>query len=142
MKLIWLAVAIVFAVGEMLTPSLTLIWFSISALILIVLSSFIDSILIQVILFAVIAIALLIIATKKMVKKDKNYKYNTNLQAILLKKGVVKTVILPNQTGTVVVEGEEWSAVSLDNLEIQEGTDVEIVKIEGVKLIVKCANNK
>ena len=32
MKLIWLVVAIVFAIGEAMTPSLTLIWFSIGAL--------------------------------------------------------------------------------------------------------------
>lgn len=76
MKLIWLVVAIVFAIGEAMTPSLTLIWFSIGALAVFILSSFIDSILVQIILFAIISITLLFIATKKIVKKDESYKYN------------------------------------------------------------------
>ena len=44
MKLIWLIVAILFAVAELMTTTLTLIWFSIGAVILIFLSSIIDSI--------------------------------------------------------------------------------------------------
>ena len=43
MKLIWLIVAILFAVAELMTTTLTLIWFSIGAVILIFLSSIIDS---------------------------------------------------------------------------------------------------
>ena len=56
MKLIWLIVAILFAVAELMTTTLTLIWFSIGAVILIFLSSIIDSILIQIIIFAIISI--------------------------------------------------------------------------------------
>lgn len=142
MKLIWLAVAIAFAIGEMVTPSLTLIWFSIGAFALIFLSSFIDSIFLQILVFALISIALLVIATKFIVKKDSEYKYNTNLQGMLYKKGIVKKEILPNQIGIVVVEGEEWSAISFDNELIEEGAIVEIIKIEGVKLVVKYTTNE
>jgi membrane protein implicated in regulation of membrane protease activity len=81
----WLAVAVVFGIGEIITPSLTLIWFSIGAIIMMFLESFIGSILIQIILFAIISITMLVIATKKLVKKDENYKYNTNLQGIIAK---------------------------------------------------------
>ena len=65
MKLIWLIVAILFAVAELMTTTLTLIWFSIGAVILIFLSSIIDSILIQIIIFAIISTLMLTIATKK-----------------------------------------------------------------------------
>lgn len=136
MKLLWLIVAIIFAIAEAMTPSLTLIWFSIGALILIFLSTFIKSILIQVILFGIISVTLLIIATKIIVKKDENHQYDTNLQAIVKKSGVVRKDILPNETGIVVVENEEWSAISANNEAILENTEVEILKIEGVKLIV------
>lgn len=142
MKLIWLIVAILFGVGELLTPSLTLIWFSIGAVILIFLSSFIKSIFLQILLFALISITLLVIATKKIVKKDENYKYNTNLQAIISKQGIVREEISPNKTGIVVVEGEEWTAISMDNEYIEKGSTVEIIKIEGVKLVVKYSTNE
>lgn len=136
MKLLWLIVAIIFAIAEAMTPSLTLIWFSIGALILIFLSTFIKSILIQVILFGIISVTLLIVTTKIIVKKDENHQYDTNLQAIVKKSGVVRKDILPNETGIVVVENEEWSAISANNEAILENTEVEILKIEGVKLIV------
>lgn len=137
MKLLWLIVAIIFGIAEAMTPSLTLIWFSIGALILIFLSTFIKSILIQVILFGIISVTLLIVATKIIVKKDENHQYDTNLQAIVKKSGVVRKDILPNETGIVVVENEEWSAISANNEAILENTEVEILKIEGVKLIVR-----
>ncbi len=140
MKLIWLILAIAFAIGEAMTPSLTLIWFSIGALAVFILSSFIDSILLQILLFAIISITLLYMATKKMVKKDENYKYNTNLQGMIGKKGIVKSVIPEDKTGIVVVDGEEWSAISINNDAINEKEVVEVVKIEGVKLIVKKIN--
>ena len=73
----WFIVAIIFGVGELMTTSLTLIWFSIGALLVMFLSIFIESILWQVIIFAVVSIILLVIATKYLVDRDKNVKYNT-----------------------------------------------------------------
>ena len=37
MNTVWLIVAVAFAIGELMTPSLTLVWFSIGALVLMVL---------------------------------------------------------------------------------------------------------
>ncbi|MEG1310743.1 MAG: NfeD family protein [Romboutsia sp.] len=142
MKLVWLIVAIVFAIVEVITPSLTLIWFSIGALIVLFLSSFIESIFLQIALFAMISIALLFIATKKIIKKDENYKYNTNLQAIISKRCIVKSEILPEKVGTVVLDSQEWSAVSVNGEKIETGEIVEVVKIEGVKLVVKKINKE
>ena len=83
MKLIWLVVAILFAIGELMTTSLTLIWFSIGAIILIFLSSIIESIFIQIVIFSIISTVMLIITTKRFINQDKNYNYNTNLQAVI-----------------------------------------------------------
>ena len=95
---------------------------------------------VQIILFAIISITLLFIATKKIVKKDESYKYNTNLQGMIGKRGIVKSNILEDKTGIVVVDGEEWSAISINNDTINEKDIVEVIKIEGVKLIVKKIN--
>lgn len=141
MKLIWLVVAICFAIAEIMTPTLTLIWFSVGAIILIFLSSFIKSVLVQIILFGLISTTLLVVVTKKFVREDKNHKYDTNLQAILNKKAIVKQTIPKNKNGLVVLDGEEWTAISLDGEEIKKDEIVEILKIEGVKLIVRKVNN-
>ena len=39
--------------------------------------------------------------------------------------------------GQVKVDEEIWTAVSEDSSEIAEGTEIEVVKIDGVKLVVK-----
>ena len=137
MSTFWLIVAIIFGVGELMTTSLTLIWFSIGALIVMLISIFIESILWQVIVFAAISVTLLVIATKYLVDKDKNVKYNTNLQGIISQKAMVIEDIEPYESGVVKLNGEEWTAISKDELKIEKGKVVEIIEIEGVKLIVR-----
>ena len=133
----WFIVAIIFGVGELMTKRLTLIWFSIGALLVMFLSIFIESILWQVIIFAVVSIILLVIATKYLVDRDKDVKYNTNLQGIISQKAIVTQTIEPYETGVAKLNGEEWTAMSKDETRIEAGKLVEVVAIEGVKLIVK-----
>ena len=130
MNTVWLIVAVAFAIGELMTPSLTLVWFSIGALVLMVLSIFIENIIIQVLLFAVISITLLVVFTKYFVDKDKSFKYNTNLQGI------------EQKTGIVNLTGEDWTAISANNEKIEKDTVVKIVRIEGVKLVVRPINKQ
>ncbi len=137
MNTIWLIVAIGFAIAELMTTSLTLIWFSIGALILMVMSMFIENIIVQILLFAVISITLLVIFTKYFVDKDKTFKYNTNLQGIKQKTGIVKQEIQPHKTGIVNLSGEDWTAISENNERIEVGVIVKVDRIEGVKLVVK-----
>lgn len=139
MNTIWLVVAIAFAIAELMTTSLTLVWFSIGALVLMFLSTFIESIIIQITLFAIISITLLIIFTKYFVDKDKTFKYDTNLQGIIQKTGVVKEEIQPYGTGIVTLTGEDWTAISSNNEKIEKGEIVKVSRIEGVKLVVEHA---
>lgn len=142
MNTVWLIIAVAFGIAELMTVSLTLVWFSIGALVLMVLSTFIESIIIQIILFAIISISLLVIFTKYFVDKDKSFKYNTNLQGIEQKTGIVKEEIPPYSTGIVTLTGEDWTAISEDNEKIQVGQLVKVIRIEGVKLVVKTVNNE
>ncbi|MGM9531581.1 NfeD family protein, partial [Intestinibacter sp.] len=41
------------------------------------------------------------------------------------------------ESGVVKLNGEEWTAISKDELKIEKGKVVEIIEIEGVKLIVR-----
>ena len=45
--------------------------------------------------------------------------------------------IEPYETGVAKLNGEEWTAMSKDETRIEAGKLVEVVAIEGVKLIVK-----
>lgn len=142
MNTVWLIVAVAFGIAELMTTSLTLVWFSIGALVLMVLSTFIESVIIQIALFAAISITLLVTFTKYFVDKDKTFKYNTNLQGIEQKTGVVKVEILPYATGIVTLTGEDWTAISDSNEKIEVGQLVKIIRIEGVKLVVKPIDNQ
>ena len=142
MNTVWLIVAVAFGIAELMTTSLTLVWFSIGALVLMVLSTFIESVIIQIALFAAISITLLITFTKYFVDKDKTFKYNTNLQGIEQKTGVVKVEILPYATGIVTLTGEDWTAISDSNEKIEAGQLVNVIRIEGVKLVVKPVDNQ
>lgn len=137
MNTLWLIIAVVFGIAELMTTSLTLVWFSIGALVAMVLSTFIESIVVQISIFAIISITLLVVSTKYFVDKDKSFKYNTNLQGIEQKRGVVKQEIPPYRTGIVTLTGEDWTAISEDNEKIEVGKVVKIVRIEGVKLVVR-----
>ena len=141
MNTVWLIVAVAFGIAELMTTSLTLVWFSIGALVLMVFSTFIESVIIQIALFAIISITLLVIFTKYFVDKDKSYKYNTNLQGIEQKTGIVKEEIPPHMTGIVKLTGEDWTAISENNEAIEVGQLVKVVRIEGVKLVVRAINN-
>lgn len=142
MNTVWLIVAVAFGIAELMTTSLTLVWFSIGALVLMVLSTFIESVIIQIALFAAISITLLVTFTKYFVDKDKTFKYNTNLQGIEQKTGVVKVEILPYATGIVTLTGEDWTAISDSNEKIEAGQLVNVIRIEGVKLVVKPIDNQ
>jgi len=142
MNTVWLIVAVAFGIAELMTTSLTLVWFSIGALVLMVLSTFIESVIIQIALFAAISITLLVTFTKYFVDKDKTFKYNTNLQGIEQKTGVVKVEILPYATGIVTLTGEDWTAISDSNEKIEVEQLVKVIRIEGVKLVVKPVDNQ
>lgn len=61
----------------------------------------------------------------------------TNVNSIIGKTGIVTKKILPYNTGQVKVSGQIWTAKSIDDKEIDENLEIEVVRVEGVKLIVK-----
>lgn len=138
MMVIWLGVLIVCAILEGVTVALISIWFSIGALVAMGAAALKLSLWVQIILF--VAISLLCIVairpfTKKfLVKKTEK----TNADRILGEDGIVVEAINNlNSTGRVQVLGEYWTARSEDMEEIPKDTEVQVLRIEGVKAIVK-----
>ncbi len=138
---IWLIAAAVFFIIEIATVGFLIFWLGIGALFAMIVSFLTDSILIQTGVFVVIS-AILIPITKPFVDKYFNKKtVPTNSEAIVNKTGVVtKEITSPDGIGLVKIDGEVWSAKSNDNRDIKEGTEVKVLKIEGVKIIVEPIN--
>lgn len=135
---VWLIIAGLFFIGEIATVGFLIFWFGIGALIAMVVSLFTSNIIIQTTVF-VISSTILIFATKPFVKKFADVKKtNTNVYSIIGKKAlVIKTIDPIHSIGQIKLNGEVWTAESENNEVIEEGSEVEILEIKGVKAIVK-----
>ena len=134
---IWLIIAGIFLIFEIFTAGFLLFWLSIGALITMIVSFFTSNIAIQTAVF-VVSSAILIFATKPFVKKfAKTKTVKTNAFSIVGQNGIViKDIDSINSKGQIKVDGEVWSAVGKNDVNIEKGTEVEIVEIKGVKAIV------
>ena len=133
----WLIVAGICFVIESFTIGFLVFWFGIGALAALVASLFISNIWIQSLIFIIVS-SLLLIFTKPLVKKFVKVKdiIPTNVYSIIGKEGiVVESIDTINGVGKVKVNGELWSATSLENIE--KGTKVKVLKVNGVKLEVE-----
>ena len=135
----WLILSGILLIIEILNVGFLLFWFAVGALVALVVSLFIENVAIQSAVFIVVSTALLF-ATKPLVNKvlPKEPKIKTNSSSFEGKTGKVTVDIEPSEgTGQIKVNGEVWSAKSLDNTYIPKETEVLVEKIEGVKALVK-----
>lgn len=132
----WLIASGLFFIGEIITVGFLLFWFGVGALIAMIASFFTSNIIVQMTVF-IISSVILIFATKPLVKKFANQKtVATNAYSIVGKKGIVIQDIT-EMNGQVKIGGEIWSAQSESKDVIPKDSEVEVTKIEGVKVIVK-----
>ena len=91
----------------------------------------------QVIIFFVVSICLLVFTRKIFVEKLKTGSEKTNVDALIGTKGIVVQPIRPFAVGQVKVNGQVWSAVGkTPETDIEQGREVKVHAIEGVKLVV------
>ena len=137
---IWLIIAGICFVIEMITVCFFVFWFGIVALITMLVSLICPGNLwLQLIVFVATS-TLLIFFTKpfveKFTKKDKNVV--TNAFSIIGKKALVTQDINPKfGVGQIKVENEVWSAKTADDSFIEKGTQVKVLEIDGVKAVVQ-----
>lgn len=135
---IWLILSGICLIIEIMTVGFLIFWFAIGALLAMVVSLFTDNIILQTSVF-VLSSTILIFATKPFVKKFANNKnaIQTNVYSTVGKTGIVtKDIDSIQALGQIKVGGEVWSAIGLDDINIPQGTEVEIKEIKGVKAIV------
>jgi len=134
---IWVALVIIFSLIEVFTLGLTTVWFALGALIMVFLSFFKIPLPIQILIFLFISAVLLIFTRPLAVKKLKIGKVKTNVDSLPGKHALVIKKIGEFETGEAKVNGQIWTARAENNAEIAEGAKCEILRIEGVQLIVR-----
>ena len=132
-----MALVIIFALIEVFTLGLTTVWFAIAALIMVFLSFIKIPLPVQVLIFLAISAVLLIFTRPVAIKKFKVGREKTNVDSLVGKHVLVTKKITEFEKGEVKVNGLIWAARSDSNTEIVEGTKCEVLRIEGVQLIVR-----
>ncbi|MDR0456401.1 MAG: NfeD family protein [Treponema sp.] len=134
---IWAALVIIFALIEVFTFGLTTVWFAIAALLMVFLSLFKIPLSVQIIIFLIIASLLLIFTRPLAIKKFKMGREKTNVDSLAGKHVLVIKTIGEFEKGEVKLNGLTWTARSDNNAEIAAGTKCEVLRVEGVQLIVR-----
>ena len=138
--LVWLGILIVFVGVELATAQLDTIWFAGGALAAFILSFFSGiSIWVQLVVFVLVSLLLLVFTRPALIKLIDKNKVKTNIETVPGKIALV-TEQIENLLGKGAVEisGIVWTARAEDDDEvIAVGEKVVVVRIEGVKVIVK-----
>ena len=135
--LFWAVAIVVFAILEAITTQLVSVWFivgSIAAL----LSRWLGApFYLQLIVFVGVS-AITLVLTRPLIKKHLKPKNEpTNADRVIGQTAVVtETIDNLAAKGQVKVDGQIWSARCSEDTVIEEGKQVEIKRIDGVKLIV------
>ncbi len=134
----WLIALAVFLVIEIITLGLTTIWFAGGSLIAFVASLFGAPIVVQIVLFFAISFILLFFTRPIVEKHLNNNREKTNVNSMIGKEGkVTEEIDNFNQKGTIIVNGLEWTARSLeDGIIIPNGSKVVVKDVQGVRAIV------
>lgn len=141
---IWLGLLVLFIVFELITTSLTTIWFAGGALVAFVMALVGLPVWAQIAAFFVVSIVLLIFTRPFLTKFLKVGGEKTNVDSLIGQTARVIVDINNNDSiGYALVGGQEWAArAENDNDIIPKDTLVEIVGVSGVKLIVRRKEEK
>ena len=132
----WLIIFIITFIIEISTLSLVSIWFSAGALVAILLDYFGVLLTGQIIGFILTSVLTFLIFRPILMRSIKSPKVKTNADRLIGRTGEVVKEITSLSPGQVKINGQIWTGKSMDGETIKEGTVVEVVDIEGVKLVV------
>ena len=139
MVILWLVVLIVSIGVEVATLGLTSIWFAGGAVVAVIVAAFHGPVWLQILLFFAVSLLLLFFTRPIAVRYFNRDRVRTNVESMIGRQAIVTSEIDNLQgIGQVTVGGQEWSArTEADGMNLQPGTVVDIVAVNGVKLIVK-----
>lgn len=136
--LIWVLIAVIFAIIEAFTMGLTTIWFTVGGVGACIIALLGGPLPLQIAVFLIVSIILLYF-TRPLAEKRLKIGHEKNIVDQMIDKTCLVTeTIRPYQPGQVRLDGLIWTAAVNDNKEtLETGELAKIVKIEGVKLIVE-----
>lgn len=140
----WL-VAFVILIGiEAATMALTTIWFAGGAVFAFFAAVLGFSIQTQLVVFLIVSFILLLFTRPLAMRFVNRETVKTNVDGLIGRRSKVITKIDNNEpSGATVVDGQEWTARSMDDaVTIPVGTHVVIKEVRGVKLIVEPVSEK
>lgn len=139
----WLILLCLFLLVEIATLGLTTIWFAGGALVAFLAAVCGLDVVVQIIIFFVLSIILLVFTRPIAVNYFNKSRVATNAESLIgAEAKVVEKINNIDNAGVVNLNGLDWTARSVDNQIIEEGTIVRIVKISGVKAIVEVDHNQ
>jgi len=138
---IWLILFIVLIVIEMCTVGLVCIWFALGALVSFIISYFSNNLLIEIPIFVIVSFVALIFTRPILQKYFKKNIIKTNVNKLIGETGIVIEDVTKTNMGKIKVDGQIWSALNSEKGRIEKDTEVEVLSVEGVKLIVRKKEN-
>ncbi|MCR4935436.1 MAG: NfeD family protein [Oscillospiraceae bacterium] len=138
--LIWAGLTVLFVLVELATYGLASIWFALGALAALIAAALGAQLWLQIVLFAVVSVASLVL-TRPLARKFVNSKSQpTNADRVIgATARVTEEINDLNGTGAVSVDGKVWTARSADGSPIPVGAHVTVREIRGVRLLVSPA---
>ena len=136
---LWLAAMVVLLIIEAGVPGLVSIWFAFGALAALISALFHAPVWLQLVWFLLVSVISLVL-TRPLVKKYVNSRTQPTNADMMIGKEAVVTEAIDNirAKGAVALAGKTWTARMENDDETAEIDDVvSVVRIEGVKLIVR-----
>ncbi len=135
---LWIIAAVVLLIAEVFTPGFVLACFGIGALAGGLSAAFGMPFNGQVIIFIAASLATFFGARPFYLKHmSAGPGLKTNTEALVGKRGLVIADIVPLEgRGRVKVGGEEWSAITGDETDIEDGATILIVRVDGSRVVV------
>ncbi len=135
--LIWLIIGIICVIIEIFDPAVFFISLGIGGLVTSPIAALGTPIWLQVLIFGLVSFVVFLLMRKVYERLIKKNRVETNVYALVGKQGLVLSPITQDVRGQVKVGGENWSAVLEDNSQANIGDKIQVLSIEGNKLIVK-----
>ena len=133
----WLAIFIVLLIIEIATMGLTTIWFAGGALVAFLVAVLGLGLGVQIIIFAIVSLALLAVTRPLAMKYFNQERQKTGAELLIGQKALVEIDTLSSK-GRVEVRGQEWAAkTDAPEGKIPKNAIVVVEGIQGVKLIVR-----
>ena len=139
---VWLVIAIIMLVIEVVTTGLATLWFAVGALVAMVMDLCGAPLVAQIAVMAGVSIICFVLCMiwikPKLESLRKKNIQRTNADRLIGSDGIV--IVPLNRTegkGQVKIDGQVWSAKA--DTDIAEGIKVKVKAIEGVKLVVEIA---